>query len=181
MTPLLHPSGLPLYVLRRVSDKFVINARALSNTTSTPNPGPDQEYLPILTEAAPANDPVYTIVTKVEGPNEATHEQWITYVVTDRPLAERLTVADNAKRLEVQKHVPPPDFTEMVVLTLAAVLRQASGLLLTPDEQVKADQLVAVAAKLRANDANAADIKAAIAQGQKPDLGAGWQPLPVVP
>lgn len=179
MTPLLHvPSGKPLYVLRRISDKFIINGRALSNTAEgLPNPGPDQEYLPILIEDTPDNDPVYTIVTQSEGADaEEGATAWhIKYTVADRPLQERLTIAENAKRFEVQKHVPPQDFYEMVVLTLAAVLRAAKGLELTPDEQVKADKLVAVASRLSLNAVNAADIKAAIEAGGKPDLKAGWQ------
>lgn len=177
MTPLLNSQGQPLYVLRRISDKFVINPRAISNTTGLPNPGPDQEYLPIMVDPVPDNDPVYTIVTQVEAPNETLTppEWWITYDVADRPLSERLAAAENYKRFEVQKHAPPEDFTESVLLTLAAVLRLSKGLALTADEQAHADRLVATAAKLSQNAVHAEDLKTAIAGGQKPDLKSGWQ------
>lgn len=178
MSPLTNSSGKPLYVLRRISDKFVINARAISNTTGLPNPGPDQEYLPIMTEVAPDHDPVFTVRTQTEGPNEVTHQWEITYVVQDRPTAEKLAAAENAKRFEVQRHVPPQDFTEMVVRTLAAVLRDAKGLALTPDEEALKNRLVEKAAILKQNDDNLTDLKTAIEAGSKPDLSAGWVSLP---
>lgn len=185
MKPLLNSQGQPLYVLIRLSDGFVINSRAISNTTGLPNPGPGQKYLPILKEDAPDNDTVYTIVTTVEAPDNAdpllATEWHIKYDVKDRPLAERLAIADNAKRFELQNHVPPQDFSELTVLTLAAVLRASKGLELTAGEQARADKLVAIAAKLEANATNAEDIKAAITAGQKPDLKAGWAAASIAP
>lgn len=181
-SPLLNNSTppRPLYVLIRISDGFVENPRTVGNTTGIPNPGPNQKYLPILVDDPANNDPVYTIVTTTEGPDNAdpalATEWHIKYVVSDKPLSERLTAAENVKRFEVQKHVPPQDFYETVILTLAAVLRASKGLELTSAEQLKADKLVAVAAKLTANATNAADIEAAINLGQKPDLTAGWAP-----
>lgn len=179
LTRLVNGVALPLYVLRQIADKVVINPRAISNTTSLPNPGPGLEYLPILTDEPPDNDPTFTVRTQTEGPNEiSVPPQWeIHFQVKDRPEAEKLAAADNAKRFEVQKQVPPQDFTEMVVLTLAAVLRDAKGLELTPHEQERKDQLIAVAAKLSQNAANLDDIKKAINDGNKPDLSAGWVPL----
>lgn len=174
LTKIVSGVAVPLYVLRRISDKFVINSRAISNTTGLPNPGVDQEYLPIFIDATPDNDPNFTIRTQVEGPEEVTKKWLITYIVTDRPLDEKLAVAANAERFEVQKHVPPQDSTKMIVLTLAAVLRDAKGLELTPQEQEAKDNLVAIATKLRENAANLDDLKAAIEQGQKPDISAGW-------
>jgi hypothetical protein len=177
MTPLtktVNGVALPLYVLRRISDKFIINSRALSNTTGLPNPGPDQEYLPILTDEPPDHDPVFTVRTQTEGPNEEDKTWVIGYVVADRPKEEQIAAAENAKRLEVQKHVPPQDSTEMIVLTLAAVLRDAKGLQLTEQEQTAKDKLIEVAGILRRNDDNLTDMKEAIDAGQKPDLSAGW-------
>jgi len=113
----------------------------VSNTTGLPNPGPDQEYLPILTEfPVPDNDPIFTVRTQTESPNEVAHQWEIHYVVADKPVAEKIAAAENVKRLEVQKQVPPQDATEMIVRTLAAILRDASGLQLTPkEEQFKAN------------------------------------------
>ncbi len=167
--------GQPLYVLRRISDKFVINPRAISNGLSGPVPGDDQEYLPILTDAQPDFDSNFTALTREEGPNEVAHTWEITYVVQDRPKEEILAIADNVARFKVQTIVPPSDFTESMVLTLAAILRQTRGLVLTQEEQAYADSLVAQAEKLTNNRNNLADIKTAINAGNKPDLAAGWE------
>lgn len=165
---------VPLYVLRRISDKFIINPRATSNTLGLPNPGPDQEYLPILTETPPDHDATFTVRTQTEGPNEALHQWHITYNVTDRPVVEKIAAAENAKRLEVTKHIPPQDATEKIVLALAALFRGQKGLELTAKEQGAADWLVARASLLALNDDKLADLKASITLGQKPDLSAGW-------
>lgn len=180
MTPLLNSQGKALYVLRRVSDKFVINPRAISNTTSLPNPGPDQEYLAILTDAAPDHDPSFTVRTQNEGPNEGTTPpQWeIHYDVTDRPKSEQLAAVDNARRLEVQKQFPSQDSWESMIVMVAALARKLEGLELTPAEQAANDRLVQVAAKITENIANSDDKKAAVNAGQKPDLEGGWAALP---
>lgn len=176
LTKIVNGNPVPLYVLRRISDKFVINPRAVSNTTGLPNPGPDQEYLPILIEEVPDNDPTFTIRTQTEGPNEGLHQWHITYIVEDRSIDEKIAAAENAKRLEVSKHIPQQDAIERIVLALASVLRAGKGLELTPKEQAAADWLVARASILALNDNNLADLKAAISAGQKPDLTAGWAP-----
>jgi hypothetical protein len=167
----------PLYILRRVSDKFVINSRALSNTTGLPNPGEDQEYLPILIESpAPDHDQTFTVRTTVEGPNEALKQQEIKYVVTDKPKEERLAAAENAERLEVARFVATNNSPRDVTLLLAALFRAQKGLELTPDETAAAEKIVATAAVLTKNLANLESLKAAIEAGQKPDLSAGWEP-----
>jgi len=176
LTKIVNGVALPLYVLRRVSDKFVINPRAISNTTGLPNPGPDQEYLPIMTDAVPDNDPDYTIRTQVEAPNETARQWELKYVVTDRPTAEKISQAENYKRFELAKHVPAQDFNELVLLTLAAVLRDATGLELTPRETALKNQLITIAAAIQKNAENLDAIKAAIQTGQKPDLKSGWEP-----
>lgn len=181
MQPYLNPFGKQLYVLRRIDDGFIHNARATSNVLDGPPnvSDPNLQYLPIYIDDTPANDPVYTLVDQVEGadnPVNASATQWqIKFNVKDRPLAERLVIADNTERFEVQKHIAPQDLAKMTVLTLAAVFRQAKGLILEPDEQSSADALVLLAAKLRANADLAADNRAAITAGQKPDLKVGWQ------
>lgn len=169
----------PLYVLRYVDTKFVTISRAISNTLGTPNPGPNLEYLAILTDDPPDFDQTFTVLTQTEGPNETTvPPQWeIHYVVTDRPKSEQHDAADNAARFQVQAQVPPQDSTEIIVRTLAAVLRDAKGLQLTAGEQAFKDQLMKLAAGLEANAANLADIHAAIDAGNKPDLSAGWAPI----
>lgn len=179
MIPLLNNQGLPLYVLRRISDKFIINQRAISNTTSLPNPGPDQEYLPIMADTAPDHDPIFTIRTQTESPNENTvPKQWeINYVVRDRTIDEKIAAIDNAKRLEVQKHFPIQDSQENIVILLAAMRREAKGLDLTPDEKLASDKIVAIAARLTENKANAEDMKTAAVAGAKPDLTSGWAPV----
>ncbi len=164
----------PLYVLRYISTKVVINPRAISNTTSLPNPGPDQEYLPILTEPAPDNDPVFTIRTQVEATNEQVHQQEIKYVVTDRPKEEVKVLAENVERLEVSKYVNQKDFPRDTTLALAALLRAQKGLELTPLETAAADKIVANAAILTENQQNLAAKKAAIEAGQKIDLETGY-------
>lgn len=164
----------PLYVLRRVSDKFVINPRAISNTTGLPNPGPDQEYLPILTEPTPDNDPVFTIRTQVEAVNELLKQDEIKYVITDRPKEEVKVLAENAERLEAAKYVSQKDFPRDMTLLAAALLRAQRGLELTPQEQAAADKTVANAAILTENLANLQEKKALIDAGQKIDLSAGY-------
>lgn len=172
MTPLLNSAGKPLYVLRRISDKVVTNPRAVSNTLGAPNPGPDQEYLAILTDAAPDNDPVFTIRTQIEGPNEATvPPQWeIHYKVEDRPKDQQKAAVDNAERFEVAKYVSSNNFQRDTVLLLSALLRAQRGLVLTPEETAANDKVVAIAAVLTQNQSIAGDKKAAIDAGQKPDL-----------
>ncbi len=182
MTPLLNSAGKPLYVLRRISDKFVLNPRAISNTLGAPNPGPDQEYLPILTDEPTPNDPVYTVRTQIESANESTTPaQWeIHYKVDDKPLADRLLAIDNAKRFEVQKHFPALDAWESMIIVVAAMGREIKGLALTPDEKAAEDRLVAISAKLTENLALVADLKTAVEAGQKPDLaGAPWAAVDV--
>lgn len=166
----------PLYVLRRVSDKFVINPRAISNTTGLPNPGPDQEYLPILTDIPPDHDGRFTIRTQTEAPNETTTPpQWeIHYVISPRTKDEKKEAARNTKRLKVQDHVPVKDYQELIVLLLMVVLRDANGLSLTAKETALKNKLVVMAQKLRENDDRLNDIEAAIDADQTPDLDAGW-------
>jgi hypothetical protein len=183
MIPLLNFQSKPLYYLRRISDKFVINARAISNTIppAEPNPGPDQEYIPIYIEdPAPDFDPAYTIRTQTEGVNETDHQVQITYSVADRPLLDKIQVAANARRAQTEKQFPRVDASDALVLTLAAVLRASKGLELTPVEQVYADKLVAIAAALQKNADNEAALKAAIEAGQKPDPTTGWEPVAAV-
>lgn len=184
LTKILIENGLPiakpLYVLRRISDKGILNSRTISNTTGLPNPGPDQEYLAILTDEAPQNDPTFTIRTQTEGPNEATTPpQWeIHFDVKDRPKEEQIAAIENAKRFEVQKHFPVQDAWESMIIMVAALGRSIKGLDLTPDEKAAEEKLVAVAAKLTANLAIVEDMKAAVEQGQKPDISpAVWAPV----
>lgn len=172
------PVVKPLYRLRRISDKFVINPRAISNTTGLPNPGPDQEYLPIFIEdPVPDFDPAYTIRTQSEDVNEADHQVEITFSVTDRPLEDKIQVASNARRAQTEKQFPRVDANDALVLTLAAILRSDRGLVLTPVEQAYADKLVLIAAALQKNADNEAALKAAIEAGQKPDPTTGWEPV----
>lgn len=184
MVPLTKTVGgveLPLYVLRRASDKAVLNQRALSNTTGLPNAGTDQEYLPILIDEKPNSDPLYTVITQVEAPNEAKRQWEITYVVSERPMPEKLASIDNVKRFEATKHVPPQDFTEMIVLTLAAILRESKGLVLTEAEEAYKNSLIANAVILKKNADNAAALKAAAQTGAKPDVTGGWEPVVAKP
>ncbi len=174
MTPLLNSAGAPLYVLRRISDKFVINPRAISNSLGLPVPGDDQEYLPIVTDPRPDFDPDFTTLLTVESPNETNHTWEISITVQDRPKAEVLALAANVARQRVQDVVPINDFTQNVILTLAAILRSSQGLALTPEEQGYADAIVAQAELLTNNKQNLSDIEAAISAGNKPDLSAGW-------
>ncbi len=170
----------PLYYLRRISDKFVQITRALSNTIppNPPNPGPDQEYIPIMIEdPAPDFDPTYSVRTKTEAVNETAHQVEIKYKVEDRPLDDRVTAVKNARRLQTSKQFPPQDSSDALVLTCAAILRAAKGLVLTPIEQAYADKLIATAAALQKNADNETALLAAVADGQKPDLSAGWEPV----
>lgn len=168
----------PLYVLRRISDGFVFNSRAISNTAEgLPNPGPDQEYLPIMTEAPPDFDGRLNIRTQTEGPNElATPKQWeIKYTVTPRSKTEKKDVVRNIKRAKVADHLPIQDKDELIVFLLMVVLRDARGLSLTVREQAMKDKLAAMAQKLKANDDHCKDLEAAIDADQTPDLDTGWQ------
>lgn len=180
------PVQLPLYYLRRIADKFPLNARAFSNTIppALPNGGTDNEYLPIMTEDVPDSDLNYTIVTKHEDPNE-TLKQWeITYTVADKPLAEKLEAAANVERLEVTKQVPVLDQTRRNTLLFAAILRNSKGLALTPRELALTDEVVTQAAVLSKNLDNLEAKQAAIAAGQKPDIADGYAAIaadPVVP
>lgn len=181
-SPLLNSAGQQLYVLRRISDGFIFNSRAISNVLEgLPNAGPGNQYLPIIKDDIPAYDPVYTTTEETEGadfdpPSSAT--QWLIEIkVKDRPLSERLAIAENTKRFEITKQIPPQDVTELMVTTLAAVLVQAKGLLLTVDQQAKADRLVLLATAIAENQARHADNVIAITADQKPDLKTGWAPL----
>jgi len=186
MTPLLDSQNRPLYVLRYISTKVVINSRAISNTTGVPNPGTDQEFLPIVIDVAPPHDPQFTVRSQIEGPNEeATPKRWeITYKVEDRPKAEQIQAIENAKRFEVQKHFPMTDAWESIIIVIAALGREIKLQQLTPDESAAKERLIAVASKLTANRALAEDMKAAANAGQKPDISEGvWAPVetPVTP
>ncbi len=175
LQPLLNSAGKQLYVLRRISDKFVINPRAISNTTSTPNPGPDQEYLPIKKEeVVPDYDPRFTVLSTNEAPNAGETEVHITYTVTDRPEAEVHAAIDNAERLQVQEHFNRNDCERDVRLLLAAIFRQAKNLELTPEEEALVEANVGIASKLTQNKAIAAELKAQVTAGNKPDIDAAW-------
>ena len=168
----------PLYVLRRISGGFVFNSRALSNTAEgLPNPGPDQEYLPIMTEVPPDFDGRLNIRTQTEGPNElATPKQWeIKYTVTPRTKAEKKEVVRNIKRSKVADHLPTQDQIETIVFLLAVILRDARGLSLTPREQALKDKLMVIVQKIKANDDHLKDLEAAIDADQTPDLDTGWE------
>lgn len=168
----------PLYVLRRISDGFVFNSRAISNTSEgLPVPGPDQEYLPIMTETPPDFDSRLNIRTQAEGPNEqAVPKQWeIKYTVTARTKAEKKEIARNIKRAKVQDHLPIQDKDELIVFLLMVVLRDAKGLSLTAREQAMKDKLASMAVKLKSNDDHLKDIEAAIDADQTPDLDSGWE------
>lgn len=172
LTKLVSGVQVPLYVLRRISDGSVTNPRATSNTTGAPNPGPDQEYLPIMVDVLPDNDPRYTVRTQVEGPNEASvPKQWeIKYVVSDRPLEEKLAAVINAKRFEASRQVPSQDAIENLTLSLAAVLVTTRGLQPTPAQQASIDAVLKQAAALTENLAIAEDAKAAVVRGELPAL-----------
>ncbi len=166
----------PLYVLRRISDGFVFNSRALSNTAEgLPNPGPDQEYLPIMTEVPPDFDGRLNIRTQTEGANEALKQWEIKYKVAPRTKAEKKEVVRNMKRARVAEHLPIQDKDELIVFLLMVVLRDAKGLSLTAREQAMKDKLAAMAQKLKANDDHAKDLEAAIDADQTPDLDTGWE------
>lgn len=176
MKPLLNSAGKELYVLRVKSTKVVINPRAISNAIGAPvvDVSSDLEYLPIMVDDRPDNDPVFTTVNTVEAPDEQAGEWLITYDILDRPKDEIKNVASNVKRFEADKHISPADFKETVVFMLSAILRKASGLVLTPDEEASRDRLVSIDAKLVANKNHLADLHAAIDAGQKPDIKSGW-------
>ena len=180
MTPLTNSLGKPLYWLRYTAEpKTVINARAISNTTGAPNPGPGLEYLPILQEEiVPDYDPRFTILSTAEAPNAEGTEVHIKYAVTDRPAADVKAHIDNAKRLELQEHFPVPDQMEALVVTVAALARQSKGLQLTPQEQAAVEALVNTSAKISQNKAIAADLKAQVDQGNKPDIDRAWVARP---
>lgn len=174
MTPLLNPQGKPYYVLRRISDKFVINMRALSNTLTTPNPGPDQQYLPVLIDETPNNDSQLTVVTVVEAIDEVALVDNITHVVSDRPLDDQILAATNAKRLQFQKIAPPTDLSEAFTIILAALVRKQAGLGLTAFEQANLDMITNAASIVTDNAANYGDILTSIKAGQKPDVTGGY-------
>ncbi len=174
----------PLYYLRNIADKTPVITQTLSNTIhpNPPNPGPGQEYLPILIDdPKPAFDSLYSTRTEGRTVNEDLHQVEIHYTITDRPLADRLVAVANARRNETNKQFPSQDSSDALVLTVAALLRLAKGLELTPVEQTYADKLVTVAAVLQKNADHEADLKAAVIAGQKPDLVAPWEPVAAIP
>lgn len=176
LQPYLNQNSKQLYWLRETTgEKNVINSRAISNTTGAPNPGPNQEYLPIKKEEIiPDYDPRFVKLGISEAPNEGETEVHITYSVTDREVEEVNAAIDNAERLQVQKHYPLEDQQRDNVLALAAIFRQSKGLQLTEDEQAAADRIVAVAVKLKQNKDKAAQFKEQVANGNKPDIDSEW-------
>lgn len=182
MTPLLNSAGRKLYVLRHVSTGATINLRAVWPNANEDQPisglDPDLQYLPILTEGIPDYDPAHFTLAKAEGPNGAGDKWEIKYTTPDRPKEEVKALAENAKRFVVGGIYPQADFTETVVLTLAAVLRQAKGLELTPQERALADTLIEKAALMRRHDDTLEQLKAQIDAGEKPSFADAW---PVAP
>ena len=177
MTPYLNAQGKALYVLRRLSDGFIVNQRATSNVLDgPPNGGPDHEYLPIFTETPPDHDQNFTIRTSVEGRSEDLTQWHIKYVVTDRTKTEMKTVAKNVARNKVLEHVSAEDFQETVVRTLSLILRSIKNIQPSEEEQVFVDNIAVIDDALSENRSNLKDIETAIDEGSKPDLNAGWHP-----
>lgn len=167
LTRLVDGEDRPLYRLRNTADQTVIREQAISNTIhpNPPNPGPGQEYLPILIDDLPTFDPDFETRQEVEGENKGNWE--ITYVVAPKPKDEILKSLEEAKRRQVAEVVPGQDFAEITLSVVAALINSAK-LTFDPKDQPLVDLLLAQGVKLANNREKLEQYKTTVDGGGKP-------------
>lgn len=131
------------------------------------SPTPDMRFYTVQRAEEISTDPhpIYAFANQYK----------ITYTTPKRDQAEIEDHAYNVEQEQLNHIFKTREQIKLLALGIGVLFRSVDGLSLTAKEQAVADKCVNLALKVWNNDANVKSKIAAIANGEEPDLDAGWE------
>ena len=142
-----------------------------------PGLDPDYVYLEQVTDTRPDYDYRLFSLQAVEVIDPAQQEIRTTWQTTLLDINDVQTNLANVEIAELEKQIPENQFRKMVILGLSTLFRQVANQELTAREIRLKRRILTKGRAAWVNDQRLADLRAAVATGNSPDIDAGWSEI----